>query len=305
MESSNDSIRKIKSTNKKSKYYPTINIDDYSSNPNFYDFEKENLFINTDIGYSLRTYIHYSKNCIKNTNYDNSNLSISDVIEIFQNEPISNIDDDSDDEQKYYNTGRFVFETTEGFADSIPSESIEPIRNHPKATTNSAQHTENTLSNDSRVDRAKSYNSSFIPVFSRTPRHTSNVNVPMVIVVHVTRYYRPVYIEFPDEQFPKIHFFSCPNYRKSVFAQIPTEMPPPFNPNSLIFAPPKIEQCELCRLPVKDPIEHRNSEMHKRRTLDAKWDLIDNIIKETKENLYSWPFQQLPNHRTLSEKNSI
>lgn len=215
--------------------------------------------------------------------------------------------------------GRFMFDTNEGFNDNVPAEFIEPIHRSHSSISNDNQRERNhngqipsvSSANTACVQKLPTKNNKiemphsnypimYSSIFSRQPKITPQNQAPTMIICAINGMNRPIVREFTDKHLPKLRLFSCPNYNKSVFAPLPTEIPPPLpsGSDSFKFNPPKIEMCELCRVPVKNPDEHRQSESHRRRALDTNWDMIDQIIKDTQDNLIKWPYPSFNPHST-------
>lgn len=270
-------------------------------------------------GLSRRTFMYNNQN--NETEYINeikSTLSLSENQILIDIEP-ETIEIDVPQVDKM---GRFIFDTEEGFVESVPSSFIEPIRHHHENHNNTENDQNQTAeqgttssattaavqrppvspnSRNLKSDRPHSnYPVVYSSVYSRPPHSPNLSHAPMMIIAPMNGMNRPIVKEFPDHRFPKIHLFSCPNYIKTVFAPLPTEMPQPLPISDVLkFNPPKIEMCEFCRVPVKDPVEHRESETHKKRALDTNWDQIDKIIIETQNNLENWPYKPVRDHSKI------
>lgn len=299
---------------------PCLNLDANLSAPKNLLFNAIHLKKGKGLSRKTFMYMHQSAE-MKSIDDISSSLSLSENQVLFDLPPeIIDIQVPQVDKM-----GRFVFNTEEGFVDSVPSEFIEPIRHHHENDHSHAENGHNhgnshetveqgatssattaavqrpPVSPNSRnlkSDRAHSnYPVVYSSVYSRPPHSPNLTHAPMMIIAPMNGMNRPIVKEFPDHKFPKIHLFSCPNYIKTVFAPLPTEKPQPLpGLDVLKFNPPKIEMCELCRVPVKDPVEHRESETHKRRALDTNWSQIDKIILETQNNLENWPYKPVRVH---------
>jgi hypothetical protein len=108
------------------------------------------------------------------------------------------------------------------------------------------------------------------------------------VVISTQGSYQPLYHEFTDEKdIPRIHLFYFRAYSQSPFDIPPTNVPKYFLEKQqmrdkkrhkyLEECDTTVGYCEICKVKVKSPVEHRRSDRHQRRVGRLDWSELERL----------------------------